>query len=655
MSISSHFDSNASSGHRVIVAEEQSSFTQTNFHPNKSSIPLIDISDISSPQDIKKLPVDFLVSLCSKIRDYLIDIISMIGGHLGASLGVTELTVALHYVFDAPTDKIVWDIGHQAHVHKILTGRAKLLLKMKSEGGLSGFCSRNESIYDTIGAGHCSTSLSSALGIAISRELQKDFYEIIPVIGDASLASGMAFEALNNIAVYGKRMIVILNDNDMSICPSLGGLTNHLQSLKQNKKYITEQDIAQILEDFKNNLPATNNIFTNLGIKYIGPIDGHNLLKLVAIFKKIQEHDFDFPIIMHVVTEKGKGWDLAKERRDRGHGITKKNSTVIGEELFEKNYTEIFSKALDSVMQKDNTVVAISPAMVSGSGLLSLKDKYPDRVFDVTISEQHAITFGAGLAIGKYKPFCCFYSTFLQRAYDQLIHDVAIQKLPVRFIIDRAGYVGPDDPTHSGSFDIAFLRIIPNIILMAPCNSVELEQMVNLLYEINSQPSALRFPRNKVPVITELYRKTASNYPLTIGKAQVLQQGENFISKGKNCKIALVGYGAVMNSLEEANEILRKNHSTNVTLVNARFAKPLDNELFISLANTHDVIITVEDGSIGGFGSIVAEFMASINYKGTLYQLNHPDKFMLHNSLTNQYKLSLIDSSAIVNIVSKYF
>lgn len=556
------------------------------------------LSDIEYPEDLKKIQTSELPLLCQEIRNFLIEIITKIGGHLGAALGVVELTTALHYVFDAPKDTIIWDIGHQAHVHKILTGRKNLLHTTKKNNGLSGFCSIFESPYDSFGAGHSSTSVSAALGFLVANNLSKKDNWVVATIGDGSMGAGMVFEALNNVPKNGK-MLIILNDNDMSICKSVGNISDHFKGI------------------------TTDNIFTNFGIKYIGVEDGHNVENLIDILQNIKQNSNE-PTVLHIKTKKGYGYNTEK---DCAHSVSvdKKNGT---------SYTQVASQALDNIFSKNNLACAITPAMIAGSGLVQLREKFADRVFDVGIAEQHAVTFSAGLARAGMIPFCAIYSTFLQRGYDQVIHDVAIQKLPVRFLIDRAGFVGGDGATHHGSFDVSMLLAIPNFVVMAPSSGQELVQMINTCLAINDKPSAVRYPRDNIDD-----NFIINDEIIEIGKGKIVCEGE---------KTAILSLGTC---LKDAINAAKK--FDNITIFDLRFAKPIDRDAIIKIAKSHDKIISIEDGGFGGIGSVIAQILHQINYKGTFKSLHYSDEFFTeHADVSYQKSINKIDEQAIIDCLT---
>ncbi|NCU46634.1 MAG: 1-deoxy-D-xylulose-5-phosphate synthase, partial [Candidatus Fonsibacter lacus] len=552
--------------------------------------PLLD--KIKNPQDLKKLKISELKTLANELRAELIDAVSVTGGHLGAGLGVVELTIAIHYLFDTPKDRLVWDVGHQAYPHKILTERRDRIRTLRKGGGLSGFTKRSESIYDPFGAAHSSTSISASLGMAVARDLDDRNNNVIAVIGDGAMSAGMAYEAMNNAGSMKSRLIVILNDNDMSIAPPVGAMRSYLAKLLSGKTYIGFRGFlkkiaslfprsiktrAARFEEYFRGLAVGGTLFDELGFYYVGTIDGHNFDQLIPVLKNVRDSSHQGPFLVHAITQKGKGYIPAENSEDKYHGVNKFD-VVTGAQVKSTVNTPTFTKVYGDTLAKhgeiDSKIVAITGAMPSGTGVDIFAKKFPTRTFDVGIAEQHAVTFAAGLATEGYKPFATIYSTFLQRAYDQVVHDVAIQNLPVRFAIDRAGLVGADGPTHAGSFDITYLATLPNFIVMAPSDEAELVRMINTAVTINDRPSAFRYPRGngygvELPSIKET---------IEIGKAKIIQEGKQvcLLSLGtrlEECKIA-------------ANELKNKGIST--TIIDARFAKPLDKELILKSANTHE-------------------------------------------------------------------
>ncbi len=584
------------------------------------------LSKIDYPADIRSLNIKDLEALAQELRTTTINAVAKTGGHLGAGLGVIELTIALHYVFDTPNDKIIWDVGHQTYPHKILTGRKNQINSLRQADGLSGFTKMSESIYDTFGAGHSSTSISAALGIAIARDLNKENQEVIAVIGDGALSAGLAYEALNNAGVLNSRLIIILNDNQMSISPAVGAMTNHLKFLSDKKQ--------------SNNHNAEENIFSLLNIDYLGPVDGHNLSNLISALKDIKNNKQNKPILLHVKTEKGHGFNMECSKNERLHAVTKFDiNTKIQEKNIPKKetYTEIFGKSLSNFAESDPKIIAITAAMTSGTGLDKFATKFEERCFDVGIAEQHAVTFAAGLASQGYKPFFAVYSTFLQRAYDQVVHDVAVQSLPVRFAIDRAGLVGADGPTHAGTFDITYLTTLPNFVVMAPSDENELINMIYTSLSINDRPSAFRYKRGEARGIKIDDKPSV----LPIGKGRIINNGET---------IAILSLGDCLEEVEKAANLLKEKHNLNITIADARFAKPLDSELIINLAKNHQLLITIEHGSIGGFGSHVAQLLNEHNLLTPdlkFQSLFLPDVFIEHDTMENMYKEAGLSSDQI--------
>ena len=576
-----------------------------------SKTPLLD--RVRVPRDLKNLSADQLKQLAGELRSETIDAVAKTGGHLGAGLGVVELTVALHYVFDTPDDRLIWDVGHQSYPHKILTGRRDRIRTLRQGGGLSGFTKRAESEYDPFGAAHSSTSISAALGMAVARDLDGKKHNVVAVIGDGAMSAGMAYEAMNNAGARNERLVVILNDNDMSIAPPVGAMSAYLARLISGKTYRTLRDIGKQLarhlpkffeekagraEEFARGFWTGGTLFEELGFYYVGPIDGHNLDHLLPVLRNVRDAEAG-PILVHVVTQKGKGYAPAEISADKYHGVVKFDVATGTQAKSKSNapqYTKVFAESLIKEARKDDRIIAITAAMPSGTGLDLFEKEFPDRCFDVGIAEQHAVTFAGGLATEGFKPFATIYSTFLQRAYDQVVHDIAIQRLPVRFAIDRAGLVGADGPTHAGAFDIAYLGCLPGFVLMAAADEAELVHMVATAVAIDDQPSALRYPRGEGLGVT----MPAEGKPLEIGKGRILQEGH---------KVALLSYGGRLGDcLKAAKELTALGLSA--TVADARFAKPLDTDLVARLAREHEVLVTVEEGSIGGFGSYVLQALA---------------------------------------------
>ena len=603
------------------------------------------LDNINFPSDVKKISQLGLKQLADEVRQEMIDAVSETGGHLGAGLGVVELTVALHYVFNTPNDKLIWDVGHQSYPHKILTGRKDKIRTLRKGEGLSGFTKRSESEYDPFGAAHSSTSISSALGIAIANKLSNKSDNVIAVIGDGAMSAGMAYEAMNNAGASKTKMIVILNDNDMSISKPVGAMRSYLAKILSTKIYFSLRETIKLIissfskrfskkagkaEDFLRSAVTGGTLFSSMGFYYIGPIDGHDMDSLVSVLKNAKEINYDGPIMIHIKTEKGKGYEFAEKSTDKYHGVSKFNISTGVQEKSKSNvpaYTKIFANTLLKHAEKDSKIIGITAAMPSGTGMDIFGEKFPQRMFDVGIAEQHAVTFAAGLATEGFKPYAAIYSTFLQRAYDQVVHDVAIQSLPVRFAIDRAGLVGADGPTHAGSFDITYLSTLPNFVVMAPSDEAELVRMVNTSVDINDKPCAFRYPRGNgigvnLPNINE---------KIEIGKARIINEGKN---------IALLNFGARMNECLIARENVAKK-GINLTLIDARFAKPLDEKLIWQLATDHEAIITIEEGSIGGFGSHVSQFLTEKNLLDNNLKFRSmilPDRFIDHNKPDLMYK-----------------
>ena len=616
------------------------------------------LNNINFPSDLRKLKKDELKYVAKELREELIDAVSETGGHLGAGLGVVELTVALHYIFDTPNDKLIWDVGHQAYPHKILTGRKDKIRTLRQGNGLSGFTKRSESEYDPFGAAHSSTSLSSGLGIAIANKLSNKSRNVISVIGDGAISAGMAYEAMNNAGASKTKIIVILNDNDMSIAKPVGAMRSYLAKILSGKIYFSFRETVKLIisafskrfskkagkaEDFLRSAVTGGTLFNSMGFYYVGPINGHDLDALLPVLQNAKEVSYDGPIMIHVKTEKGKGYSFAEKSEDKYHGVSKFNVSTGKQEKSKSiapSYTKVFANTLIEHAKNDSKVIGITAAMPSGTGMDLFAEKFPDRMFDVGIAEQHAVTFAAGLATEGFKPYAAIYSTFLQRAYDQVVHDVAIQSLPVRFAIDRAGLVGADGPTHAGSFDITYLTTLPNFIVMAASNEAELVKMINTSIDINDRPCAFRYPRGnglgvKLPSIDE---------KLIVGKGKVVREGK---------KVAIVNFGARLNDILKSSEILQKK-GINLTIIDARFAKPLDENLLWQVANEHEILITVEEGSIGGFGSHVSKFLTDKNLLDNNLKLRNmvlPDKFIDQDKPEQMYKIAGLDSFNIVDKV----
>ncbi len=610
-----------------------------------SKTPLLDT--VSDPADIREFSVEQLKQLADEIRTETIDAVSITGGHLGASLGVVELTAALHHVFDTPNDRLIWDVSHQAYPHKILTGRRDRIRTLRQGGGLSGFTKRTESEYDPFGTAHSSTSISAGLGMAVARDLTGDPCNVIAVIGDGAMSAGMAYEAMNNAGSMDSRLIVVLNDNDMSIARPVGAMSAYLSRLISSKPYRSIrhfakevagkfprrlEETARRAEEYARGILTGGTLFEELGFFYIGPIDGHNLEHLLPLLKNVRDTEDEGPVLLHVVTKKGHGYEPAETAPDKYHGVNKFD-VVTGKQSKPKSdapsYTGVFAEALKQEAERDKKIVAISAAMPSGTGLDKLAEAFPDRCFDVGIAEQHAVTFAAGMATEGYKPFCAIYSTFLQRAYDQVVHDVAIQKLPVRFAIDRAGLVGADGATHAGSFDIGYLAALPNFVVMAAADEAELKYMVATAVAIDDRPSAFRYPRGEGRGVELPDHGTA----LEIGKGRILREGSS---------VAILSLGGRLGeALAAADELASRGWST--TVADARFAKPFDREMVLRLAKEHEALITIEEGAVGGFGGHVLQFLAN---EGALdnglrfRSMTLPDIFINHDKPEKQYEIA---------------
>jgi len=616
------------------------------------------LDKINYPSDLRELKKNQLEQVVTELRSELIDVVSETGGHLGAGLGVVELTVALHYVFNTPKDKLVWDVGHQCYPHKIITGRKDKIRTLRKGGGLSGFTKRAESEYDPFGAAHSSTSISSTLGMATAKKLSNDNNNVVAVIGDGAMSAGMAYEAMNNAGAMKSKLIVVLNDNDMSIAPPVGAMSKYLARLLSGKIYFSLRETIKLIlsafsrrfsktagkaEDLLRGVVTGGTLFSQLGFYYVGPIDGHDVNNLVTILENVKNSNHQGPILIHAITKKGKGYKPAEESGDKYHGVSKFD-VLTGKQSKGKSkapsYTKVFANTLIKHAENDTKIVAITGAMPSGTGLDLFEKKFPERMFDVGIAEQHGVTFAAGLATEGYKPFAAIYSTFLQRAYDQVVHDVAIQSLPVRFAIDRAGLVGADGATHAGSFDITYLSTLPNFVVMAASDEAELVRMINTSVSINDRPSAFRYPRGngtgvELPDIKEV---------LQIGKGKIVSNGKH---------VAILNFGARMNECKKASEILKKKGIT-ISIFDARFAKPLDEKLIIELASNHEAVVTIEEGSIGGFGSHVTKLLSDRGFfdRGLKFRsMILPDKFLDQDTPDNMYKAAGLDCDSIVQKV----
>ncbi len=616
------------------------------------------LDKINFPSDLRNLDKKDLINFSKELRNKTIETVSKTGGHLGAGLGVVELTVALHYVFNTPRDKIIWDVGHQAYPHKIITGRKNKIETLRKKNGLYGFVKRSESEYDPFGTAHSSTAVSAGLGIKIAKDINKDNANVICVLGDGALSAGLAYEGLNNVGASQKRVIVILNDNKMSIDKPVGAMSTYLTRLLSSKSYSNIRNIIKKIssslpknlsktlyrtEEFSKGMLSGGTLFEELGFYYLGPIDGHNVNELVSVLENIRDNKFNKPIFLHCITKKGKGYEPAEKSDDKFHGVEKfdigTGATI--KKSNSKSYSQVFGETLTKLAESDEKIVAITAAMMSGTGLKVFNEKFKNRLFDVGIAEQHAVTMAAGMATEGFKPFVAIYSTFLQRAYDQIIHDVAIQKLPVRFAIDRAGQVGSDGPTHAGSFDITYLSTLPNFILMAPSNQSELVRMIKTSSLINDFPSAFRYPRG-IGIIEE----STNLNEVEIGKGYIVNSGKD---------IAILNLGTRLNNCMEACKIL---NDKNIfpTIADARFAKPLDTKLIDILIDDHKFLITIEEGSIGGFASHVLNYVHNIRRKKSstiIKNIIFPDKFIDHMKPEEQYESIEMDTNSIVSYISR--
>ncbi len=625
---------------------------------NRNSI----LNEINDPSDLRSLPFKKLEIVAKELRKELIDSVSKTGGHLGAGLGVVELTVALHYAFNTPADKLIWDVSHQAYPHKILTGRRKRMTSLRQEDGLSGFTSRSESEFDVFGAGHSSTSISAGLGMAVARDLLEKENDVVVVIGDGAMSAGMSWEALNNLGAQKRKMIVVLNDNDMSIAPAVGAVSSYLSKLISSQPLTSMRELAKQIvshlptelekaarraDEIARTMMAGGTIFSNLGMYYVGPVDGHNIYDLVHLLKNLKDGNDLGPVLLHVITEKGKGHPFAKEVLEKYHAVPKFD-IITGEHKKSaskvKTYTQVFSSCLINEAEKDDKIVAVTAAMSSGTGLDKFSEIYPSRFFDVGIAEQHAVTFCAGMAVEGLKPFCTIYSTFLQRAYDQIIHDVAIQKLPVRFAIDRAGFVGADGVTHQGSFDITYLSCLPNFVVMAPSDEQELVHMVATAVQFDEGPIAFRYPRGE-GLGLDLPEK---GLPLKIGKGRIIIKS---FTKNIFGDLAILSLGTRLNdSLKAAKKLNKLGFA--VSVADARFAKPIDKKLILELAINHNFLITIEEGVTGGFSTHVFNLLLDEGVLGNKLKfksLTMPDKFIDHKSQDSQILEAGLDENSIYN------
>ena len=619
---------------------------------NSSKTPLLDAAP--TPDLLRKLKPEQLRQFADELRTETIDAVSVTGGHFGAGLGVVELTTALHYVFNTPADRIIWDVGHQDYPHKILTGRRDRIRTLRTGGGLSGFTKRAESEYDPFGAAHSSTSISAGLGMAVARDLTGGKNNVIAVIGDGSMSAGMAYEAMNNAGAMHSRLIVILNDNDMSIAPPVGAMSAYLARLLSSQTYASAREVLKNLahklpkffedralraEEYARGMVTGGTLFEELGFFYVGPIDGHNLDHLLPVLQNVRDAETG-PILVHVVTQKGNGYGPAEAAADKYHAVAKFDVATGTQAKAKSNapaYTNVFGQSLIKEAQKDDKIVAITAAMPGGTGVDMFAKVFPERTFDVGIAEQHAVTFAAGLATEGFKPFCAIYSTFLQRGYDQVVHDVAIQHLPVRFAIDRAGLVGADGPTHAGSFDNAYLGCLPGFVIMAAADEADLVHMVATQVAIDDAPSALRYPRGEGRGVD----MPEVGVPLPIGKGRIMRQGS---------KVALLSFGARLGEcLKAADEL--DTHGLSTTVADARFMKPLDLDMVLKLAREHDVLITIEEGSIGGFGTHVLQALAdhgALDGRVRVRNLVLPDTYIDHDSPAAMYAQAGLDAKGIV-------
>ena len=625
---------------------------------SNSNTPILDL--VKNPKDLRGLKPENLTALAQELRQEVINAVSVTGGHLGAGLGVVELTIALHYVYQTPYDKLIWDVGHQAYPHKIITGRRDRIKTLRQTGGLSGFTKRAESEFDPFGAAHSSTSISAGLGMAVARDLKSEKNHVIAVIGDGAMSAGMAYEAMNNAGAGNSKLLVVLNDNDMSIAPAVGAMSSYLSRLISSTSYRSLRDLAKQLashlpkqlertakraEEYARGLVTGGTLFEELGFYYVGPVDGHNLEHLLPVLQNIKNAKQDKPVLLHVVTEKGRGHPFSEKSLEKYHAVQKFDLVTGAQSKAKANapsYTEVFSKSLIREAEQDERIVAVTAAMPSGTGIDKFARQFPQRSFDVGIAEQHAVTFAAGLATEGLKPFVAIYSTFLQRAYDQVVHDVAIQGLPVRFAIDRAGLVGADGATHAGAFDLAYLCCLPGFIIMAAADEAELVHMIATARDINDAPSAIRYPRGE-GVGVEL---PDHGTPLPIGRGRVLRKGST---------VAILSLGSrLKDCLLAAEQLAVLGLST--TVADARFAKPLDIELIKQIAQDHELLIILEEGSVGGFSSQVLHFLA---LEGLLdgglkvRPMTLPDIFIDHASSDEQYKIAQLDSASIIDVVVK--
>ena len=624
-----------------------------------STTPLLD--QVKNPDDLKFLKIEDLDNLCSELRSDMINIVSKTGGHLGAGLGVVELAVAIHYVFDTPDDRLIWDVGHQAYPHKILTNRRHKMNTLRKAKGLSGFTKRSESKYDPFGAGHSSTSISAALGMAVARDKLGKSNNVVAVIGDGAMSAGMAYEAINNAGALKTNLLIILNDNDMSIAPAVGGLSNYLSNVVSSRSFNNVREIAKqmvnflpkeigetakraenLARNFLSNSEGT--IFSQMGMNYLGPIDGHDVSSMVKILQNLKHGSHDKPILLHVVTEKGRGHPFSQNSHEKYHAVSEFNlitGNTIKSTSNAPTYTNVFSETLCKIAEKDEKVLAITAAMPSGTGLNRFAEKFKDRFFDVGIAEQHAVTFAAGMASEGLKPFVAIYSTFLQRAYDQVIHDVVIQKLPVRFMLDRAGFVGADGATHAGSFDLTYLCCLPHVVVMAPSNEADLANMVFTSSNYSKGPIFCRYPRGE-GVGVDI---PASLSNIEIGKGRIVFQGKD---------IAILSLGTRLSAALKVRDKL-KSEGYSITVADARFAKPIDYKLLSKLWEEHEKLIIIEEGSVGGFSSHCLHFMSTQGYLNQSNKeircLNMPDNFLDHASQNEQLAQAGLDEHGLIKVI----
>lgn len=614
--------------------------------------PLLD--SVALPDDLRRLDKKQLPQLAEELRAEMIDAVSVTGGHLGAGLGVVELTAAIHYIFNTPHDRLIWDVGHQAYPHKILTGRRGRIRTLRQGGGLSGFTKRSESAYDPFGAAHSSTSISAGLGMAVASNLDGRDNRVICVIGDGAMSAGMAYEAMNNAGSMKSKLVVILNDNDMSIAPPVGAMSAYLSRLISSKPYLGMRELGKKItgklpgplkraaaraEEYARGMVTGGTLFEELGFYYVGPIDGHNFDHLLPVLENVRDSIYEGPILVHVVTQKGRGYAPAENAADKMHGVAKFDVLTGAQAKAQTNtptYTRIFADSLIAEARKDDKIIAITAAMPSGTGLDLFAKEFPERTFDVGIAEQHAVTFAAGLATEGYKPFCAIYSTFLQRGYDQLVHDVALQKLPVRFALDRAGLVGADGATHAGSFDTAYLACLPNMVLMAAADEAEMKHMVTTMASYDEGPIALRYPRGEGLGV----EMPSDGIPLEIGRGRILREGT---------AVALLSYGTRLGECLKAADLLAA-RGLSATVADARFAKPLDHDLVRHLAREHGVVLTIEEGSTGGFGAMVLHLLAAegvLDRGLKIRTMVLPDTYIDHDVPLRQYDLAGLNAPQI--------